>query len=115
MVNRIVVGAGYGLRDWMVQRATAIIMAIYTIIFAVVVAGTGGKGFDAWRAVFAGGFMKFTTFVFFVALFYHAWVGIRDVWMDYVPPVGLRFVMHILTVTLLVGYTGWAAKIIWSL
>ncbi len=27
MVNRIVVGAHYGLKDWLVQRVTAVVMA----------------------------------------------------------------------------------------
>jgi succinate dehydrogenase / fumarate reductase membrane anchor subunit len=115
MVNRIVVGAHYGLRDWIAQRATAVIMALYTVILAVVLAGVGGKSFEAWRGVFAGGFMKFATFLFFVALFYHVWIGIRDIWMDYIKPVGLRLTLHVLTATVLVGYTGWAAKILWSL
>lgn len=115
MVNRIVVGAHYGLRDWIYQRATAVIMLLYTIIFAVVLAGVGSTSFEAWRAVFSGGFMKFMTFLFLVSLFLHAWIGIRDLWMDYIKPVGVRLALHTLTATVLVGYTGWAAKILWSL
>jgi succinate dehydrogenase / fumarate reductase membrane anchor subunit len=59
--------------------------------------------------------MKFMTFLFLVSLFLHARIGVRDIWMDYVKPVGLRLVLHTLTVAVLVGYTGWAAKILWSL
>jgi succinate dehydrogenase / fumarate reductase membrane anchor subunit len=115
MVNRIVVGAHYGLRDWIAQRATAVIMVIYTVLLAVVLAGVGGKSFEAWRGVFAGGFMKFMTFLFFVSLFWHVWIGVRDIWMDYVKPTGLRLTLMVATIAVLVGYTGWAAKILWSL
>lgn len=115
MVNRIVVGAHYGLRDWIVQRATAIIMVVYSVLFGVYIAGFSPKTFDAWRAAFSSGFMKFATFLFFISLFLHAWIGVRDIWMDYIKPVGLRLTLHTLTVAVLVGYAGWAGKILWSL
>ena len=44
-----------------------------------------------------------------------AWIGIRDIWMDYIQPVGLRLTLHVLTATALVGYTAWAAAILWRL
>ena len=47
--------------------------------------------------------------------FYHAWIGVRDIWMDYVKPTGLRLTLHVLTIVALVGYTGWAAAILWRL
>jgi succinate dehydrogenase / fumarate reductase membrane anchor subunit len=115
MVNRIVVGAHYGLKDWIAQRATAVIMAVYTVIFAVAALATCPTTFEAWRGLFANGFMKFATFLFFLALFYHAWIGIRDIWMDYVKPTGLRLTLHVVTIAALVGYAGWAAQILWRL
>jgi succinate dehydrogenase / fumarate reductase membrane anchor subunit len=115
MVKRVLVGAHYGLRDWIVQRGTAVVMAVYTIILAAVVGSLGPNNFAAWQGVFANGFMKFMTFLFFVSLFMHAWIGVRDIWMDYVKPTALRLALHLLTVVVLVGYTGWAAKILWSL
>ena len=115
MVNRIVVGAHYGLRDWIAQRATAVIMALYTLLFLITVVGIKPTTHDAWRALFAGGFMKFMTFLFFVSLFWHVWIGVRDIWMDYVKPTALRLSLMVATIAVLVGYTGWAAKILWSL
>ena len=115
MVNRILVGAHYGLKDWIIQRATAIVMALYTLLFLVVVGAVGPDSFEAWRAVFANGFMKFATFLFLVSVFYHAWIGIRDIWMDYVKPDGLRLLLMIATATVLVGYAGWAFQILWRI
>ena len=115
MVNRILVGAHYGLKDWVIQRATAIIMAVYTVIFLVVIGSVGPDSLESWRGVFAGGFMRFATFLFFVSLFYHAWIGVRDIWMDYVKPTGIRLTLHVLTIAALVGYTAWAAAILWRL
>lgn len=115
MINRIVVGAGYGLKDWIAQRATALIMAVYTLILLVTLGALSPSGYEAWRAIFANGFMQFMTFLFFISLFYHVWIGMRDIWMDYVKPDGLRLVLEIATIAALVGYAGWAAKILWRL
>ncbi|MGE5491284.1 MAG: succinate dehydrogenase, hydrophobic membrane anchor protein [Actinomycetota bacterium] len=115
MINRIVVGAHYGLKDWIAQRATAVVMAVYSVIIAAVLLTLRPNTFEAWRAVFANGFIKFVTFLFFVSLFYHVWIGVRDIWMDYVKPTGLRLTLHVLTILALVGYAGWAAAILWRL
>ena len=56
MINRIVVGAGYGLKDWIAQRATAVIMAIYTVLIAAVLLVVRPATFEAWQGVFANGF-----------------------------------------------------------
>ena len=115
MINRIVVGAHYGLKDWIAQRATAVIMAVYSLLMAAVLLAVRPATLEAWRGIFAIGLIKFLTFLFFVSLFYHAWIGVRDIWMDYVKPTGLRLTLHVLTVTALVGYTAWAAAILWRL
>ena len=113
MVNRILVGAHYGIKDWIIQRATAIIMAVYTLIFLAVVCIVVPNSFESWRGIFANGFMRFATFLFFISLFYHAWIGVRDIWMDYIKPDGLRLVLMIATAAALVGYAGWAVQILW--
>ena len=115
MINRIVVGAHYGLKDWIIQRATAVIMAVYSVIIAAVLLIARPSTFEALQGIFANGVIKFLTFLFFVSLFYHAWIGIRDIWMDYVKPTGLRLSLHVLTAAALVGYTAWAAAILWRL
>lgn len=115
MINRIVVGAHYGLKDWIAQRATAVLMAVYTVIITVALLAVRPNDYETWRAFFGNGFIKFATFLAFVALFYHAWIGVRDIWMDYVKSTGLRLTLHVLTIVVLVGYTGWAAAILWRL
>ncbi|MDR0996684.1 MAG: succinate dehydrogenase, hydrophobic membrane anchor protein, partial [Zoogloeaceae bacterium] len=71
--------------------------------------------FEAWRAFFAIGIVKFGTFLFALSLFYHAWVGIRDLWMDYVQADGLRLFLHSVTALLLIGYAAWFSAILWRL
>jgi succinate dehydrogenase / fumarate reductase membrane anchor subunit len=59
--------------------------------------------------------MKVLTFVVIVALGWHAWVGVRDIWMDYVKPVGTRLLLQVFTIVWLVGCTGWAVQVLWRL
>ena len=115
MVRRIVVGAHYGFRDWLGQRVTAAVMALYTVFFAFSTLTLPELSYDAWHGMFSGGFMRFFSLLFFLSLFYHAWVGVRDIYMDYIKPVGIRLAAHVITLFLLIGYAGWAAQILWRL
>ncbi|GHT91741.1 succinate dehydrogenase, hydrophobic membrane anchor protein [Betaproteobacteria bacterium] len=115
MIKRIVVGAHYGLKDWLVQRVTAVVMALYSVFLIAILLVVKPADFEAWRAVFALGAVKFATFLFALSLFYHAWIGVRDIWMDYVQPVGIRLTLHVLTLLALTCYAGWAAAILWRL
>lgn len=113
--KRIVVGAHYGLRDWLAQRITAVVMALFTIALIVQVLLPGPMGYDKWAGIFSSQWMKTLTFVTIVAMLYHVWVGVRDVWMDYVKPVGVRLVLQAFTIVWLVGCAGWAIQVLWRL
>lgn len=114
-MNRIVVGAHYGLLDWLAQRITAIVMAAFTILVAVAVLSGAAAGYDSWRAFIGNGFIRFLAFLFVISLCYHAWIGVRDIWMDYVKPTAVRVTLHVLTLLVLVGYAGWATQVLWRL
>jgi succinate dehydrogenase / fumarate reductase membrane anchor subunit len=111
--NRLTVGAHYGLKDWMAQRATAVVMAIYTVILLVAFFSANNFSYEGWAGLFARQWFKIATFVTLVGLFYHAWVGMRDIWMDYVKPVSIRLTCQIATMLWLIGCAGWAAQILW--
>ncbi|MFM9921719.1 succinate dehydrogenase, hydrophobic membrane anchor protein [Variovorax sp. H27-G14] len=114
--KRIVVGAHYGLRDWLSQRITGGLMALFTIILlAQLIFSRGPIGYDLWAGIFAAQWMKVLTFSVIIALLYHVWVGMRDVWMDYVQPVGIRLVLQIFTIVWLVGCAGWAIQVLWKI
>ena len=112
--NRIVVGAHYGLRDWLVQRVTAVLMGLYTLLVLGLLLWFGGLEFAAWKTVFGNDAFRIATFVFMVALFWHAWVGVRNILMDYVKPVLVRLTLQVLVIGALVGYTGWTIQVLWG-
>ena len=113
--KRIVVGAHYGLRDWLAQRITAVLMAVFTVVLLVQFLMPGPLGYDHWAAIFSSQWMKLLTFVTIVALIYHVWVGMRDIWMDYVPAVGVRLTLQVLTLVWLTGCAGWAFQVLWRI
>jgi succinate dehydrogenase / fumarate reductase membrane anchor subunit len=114
--KRLATGAHYGLRDWLAQRVTAGLMALFTVILlAQVIFSKGPISYDKWAGIFSGQCMKFLTFVVIIALLYHAWVGVRDIWMDYVKSVALRLTLQVLSIVWLVGCAGWAVQVLWRL
>ena len=113
--RRVVVGAHYGMRDWLSQRITAVLMALFTIVLLAQLLFGGPLGYDRWAGIFAAQWMKVLTLVVFISIGWHAWVGMRDIWMDYVKPVALRLTLQVATIVWLVGCMGWAVQVLWRL
>jgi succinate dehydrogenase / fumarate reductase membrane anchor subunit len=112
-VRRLVVGAHYGMRDWLAQRITGAITAVYTLILLFVFLKNSPFTYAAWKALFAQGWMRVATLLFALSLAWHAWVGARDILMDYIKPTALRLTLQVLTVLLLAVYVGWTIQILW--
>ena len=111
--KRIVVGAHNGLRDWLAQRVTAALMALFTLlVLAQVIFSKGPIGYDKWAGIFASQWMKVLTFTVIIALLYHVWVGMRDIWMDYIKPVGLRLGLQVFTIVWLTACAGWSIQVL---
>ncbi len=113
-MNRVIVGAHYGLKDWLAQRITAVVMLAYTIVFLLAL-GRGPVTHASWKALFAQEWMRLATFLFVASVLIHAWIGVRNIWMDYIKHTGLRLVLEVATVLWLVGCAGWAMQILWRI
>jgi succinate dehydrogenase / fumarate reductase membrane anchor subunit len=113
--KRIVSGAHYGLRDWLGQRITAIALVLYTLYLLFAVLTVPQLDYGSWYGLFLSPFMRVASLLAMLALIYHAWVGMRDVLMDYVHPTWMRLSLEILTVVLLIGYACWTVIILWRL
>jgi len=108
------VGAHYGLGDWLLQRLTAVVMAVYTVVALVTIAWCAPATYADWRVMFAGTFFRPFTMLFLIALLYHAWVGMRDILMDYIHPTGIRLALQSAVAVVLLLYLIWSASILWS-
>ena len=113
MVKRIVTGAHYGLRDWLLQRLTAVVMLVFSVVAALRIAAAE-PGFSGWSGVFEPAWMRVALFLFLLSVLYHAWIGVRDIYMDYIKPVAVRLALHTLTVLALVACAGGVFELVWS-
>jgi succinate dehydrogenase / fumarate reductase membrane anchor subunit len=113
VVNRIVTGAHYGLRDWLAQRITAVIMAAYTLIILYVFMTGPPLDYALWKDRFAPGWMRVATLLFAASLAWHGWVGMRDILMDYMKPLAWRFTLEVLVLLTIAAYLGWTVQILW--
>ena len=114
MVRREVVGAHYGLRDWLVQRITAVIMLVYTAVILSVLSGLPRLDYWQWKVVWQTPVVRYATVLVVICLLLHAWVGVRDIFMDYIKDPGLRLTLYVLTIGALIWYGVWAIQILWS-
>jgi succinate dehydrogenase / fumarate reductase membrane anchor subunit len=96
-------GTAQGLRAWLLQRATAVYLAVYLVVVPVALAMRWPMDFLQWRSFFAAPVTNVATSLFALALLLHVWVGVRDVLIDYVHAVWLRLTLMALTGLVLLG------------
>ncbi|MDH3327341.1 MAG: succinate dehydrogenase, hydrophobic membrane anchor protein [Gammaproteobacteria bacterium] len=100
-----------GIRPWIVQRLSAVAMAIILCAFTLSVAMSAPENFQDWQDFIGGSIWNTAIILFWVSLFVHAWVGIRDVIMDYIHHDGLRFTILAFFAFFLISMTIWMLKI----
>lgn len=113
MVNRVIVGAHYGWRDWLAQRVTAVIMALYSVVIAAVLITSTPITYRTWSGLFSQGWMRVATLLFAASLAWHAWIGVRDILMDYVHHAGARVALQVAVIVTLAAYLAWTIQILW--
>lgn len=114
MVRREVVGAHYGLLDWLVQRISAVVMIAYTLLLMMVLVRIPQFDYWHWKAVWGVPMMRYCTALFLLSLFLHAWIGVRDIFMDYIKDAGLRLTLYVFVIIALTWYAIWSVQILWG-
>jgi succinate dehydrogenase / fumarate reductase membrane anchor subunit len=109
-----VIGAHYGLRDWLAQRVTAVVMALYTLLVLVALAGLPRLDYPHWKAMWELPLMRTATVLFMLCLLFHAWVGVRNIFMDYIKPTGLRLALYAIVMLALTWFGVWTVQILWG-
>jgi len=107
--------AHYGWRDWLLQRVTAVVMLVYTLFLLAVLVSLPRIDYDHWRSLWDLSVMRYATIFFVLSVLLHAWVGVRNIFMDYVKDTGLRLVLYVLVILALIAYGVWAWQILWGL
>jgi len=99
-----------GLRTWLLQRLSAVYIAAFVIIFIGAWAGGGAVTYEVWRSWVARPFINIALILFILAIIMHAWVGVRDVIMDYISIVYMRYLLLIGFGLLFIGLGFWVLR-----
>lgn len=113
-IDRTPVGAHYGWQDWLAQRITAVIMLLFSIVFIGFFVVHGSVHYSDWKMLFSSQVFRVLALLFLLSVYYHAWIGIRDVFMDYLKPVGLRLTANVLAMLFLLSCAIWSIAILWG-
>ena len=104
--------ASLGLKAWLMQRFTAVYIGLFLVFLVVRFLTAPLHSYQEWIAWIAHPFVNAALAVFIVALLLHAWVGLRDVVMDYVKPLGLRIALFAGLIIGLAGCAMWSLRLL---
>lgn len=114
MVKSVLSVSHRGLRDWVIQRVSAIVMAILSVVFAAYLVTRTDFSYAEWHTLFTYTAVKIVTIFFLLAMCFHAWIGMWTIFTDYIKPFVLRAVMHLLVLSTLIACFIWGVMILWS-
>ncbi|MCX7120791.1 MAG: succinate dehydrogenase, hydrophobic membrane anchor protein [Gammaproteobacteria bacterium] len=103
-----------GIHDWIVQRASAVIIGIYAVFLLVYLLCHQPLQYAAWDALFSNTLMRVATLIVLLAILWHAWIGLWTVFTDYVKNSTVRLLLEIIVISLLLGYLAWCLNIFWG-
>lgn len=103
-----------GLRDWLIQRVSALVLIIYTFALVVFLACHTEVDYSTWHALFSLWWMKIATLFVLLALLYHAWVGIWTIVTDYIKSFMLRLLINVTVLSALIAFFFAGLFIFWG-
>lgn len=104
---------GSGVRDWVLQRISAVVLAVYSVVLAGFFL-FNRVDFTAWHSFMMSLPMRIFGMLAIVSLVAHAWVGMWTVLTDYVKSSGLRLVLQALIIVAIIAYLFWGIRIFWG-
>ena len=96
-----------GMQAWLLQRFSAVYIAIFSIMLTLMVWGGEELSYRSWVALFAQPWLQVMSSLFVIALLLHAWIGLRDVILDYIKPVGIKMLVMTAIVLVLLASGFW--------
>jgi succinate dehydrogenase / fumarate reductase membrane anchor subunit len=101
------------LGAWSMQRVSAVYMLCFIVLSLAYIVVNPPDSYAAWRAWIMSRGMSVATGTFFAALLVHAWIGLRDVVIDYVHPAAIRVGLLVFLAFGLTAIAAWVARILW--
>lgn len=121
MVTPVSSFARSGLTDWVIQRVSALILLVYTLVLAGFIVFTDQLDFVAWAGFFAQLWVRMASLLALLALCAHAWIGLWTIATDYLTPrlmgskaTAVRFIFLLLVQLVIFIYVVWGIQILWG-
>ncbi len=114
MVKSITSFSSNGLRDWLLQRITAVILGVFFLVVLGFFVANPNPTYQCWYALFDCNAMKLLTIFALLSMVMHGWIGLWIVLTDYVKPKGLRLVLQIAIILTLIALLVWGIQILWG-
>ncbi len=114
MVSIVASAGRNGVHDFILLRASAIILVLYTILLAGFFVVTPSVTYDAWQGFFACIAVKVATLLALASLLVHAKIGVWQVLSDYIKPAFLRGALQFFFSVLLLVYVAAGFLIVWG-
>lgn len=114
MLTNVTSLTGNGLKDWLIQRVTAVYFAVYVVFLFGFLLMHPHMAYHEWQELFSCSIMKAATIIAFISFSLHAWIGIWTVTTDYLKCTALRLSIQMLVVLWLLVQFVWGVSIVWG-
>ncbi|ERS82015.1 MULTISPECIES: succinate dehydrogenase, hydrophobic membrane anchor protein [Halomonas] len=114
MVTNITNLGRSGLSDWLIQRVSAVILAVYTLFIVLYLLFNPNLDYATWSGLFAQTWMRIFSLLAFISLAGHAWVGLWTVTTDYLKPTAIRVSVQLLVILAIFAFLVWGIQILWG-
>ncbi len=114
MVTNVSSAPNRGVREWLIQRVSSIVIAAYFLFLLFYIVFTPGIDFYDWQAIFQLTWMRIFSTIFLLMLALHAWLGVWTVITDYLRNSTVRFWSQIIVIFVLLSCFIWGIQILWG-
>ena len=114
MVTSVTSLTGNGLKDWLIQRVSAIYMLIFALFILSYVASHQSLDFQNWSMLFHCHWIQIATAMALLMFLLHAWIGIWTVTTDYLPQKPIRLFIQTVVALYLTAQFVWGLMIVWG-
>lgn len=114
MVNNVSALGRNGVHDWLLLRASAIIIALYVLYILGFFVTAQDLTYEIWHGFFTTPITKVFTLLTLLSVLAHAWIGLWQVLTDYVKPLAVRLVLQLTTIVVLLVYVLYGTIVVWG-
>ncbi|HBV39033.1 succinate dehydrogenase / fumarate reductase membrane anchor subunit [Erwinia persicina] len=103
-----------GVHDWLLVRATSIVMTLYILYILGFIVMTDTLTYDIWRGFFASSVTKVFTLLTLFSILMHGWIGMWQVLTDYIKHLATRLLLQMAIVVVLFVYAIYGTVVVWG-